>query len=66
MKVTMNVERIREALENPEQSGLSEVELSILAAMAEMGGAEEEQRTQQVRKAKRKPRPTRIKKAKKK
>lgn len=38
MKITFDVERIQEALANPEQSGLDDVDLAVLSTCLELAG----------------------------
>lgn len=69
MKITFDVERIQEALANPELSGLDHVELAVLSTCLELAGGSNQcvliDDTWAPRK-KRKPRPSRIKRSKKK
>ncbi|EKP0299447.1 MAG: hypothetical protein ACRC2Y_01085 [Aeromonas veronii] len=67
MNINFDAERVRTALANPEQSGLDEVELSILSLFLETAGDTGQinivDDTQSPKK-KRKPRPRRIKRSK--
>ena len=69
MKITFDVERIQEALANPEQSGLNDVDLALLPALLELAEGPNHcviiDDTRAPRK-KRKPRPSRIKRSKRK
>ncbi len=69
MKITFDIERIQEALANPELSGLDDAELAMLPTLLEL--AKEAGHCviiddTQAPKKKRKPRPSRIKRSKRK
>lgn len=67
MNINFDAERVRAALANPEQSGLDEVELSILSLFLETAGDTGQINIigdTQTPKKKRKPRPRRIKQSK--
>ncbi|MFM4928562.1 hypothetical protein ACSZNT_14940 [Aeromonas veronii] len=67
MNINFDAERVRAALANPEQSGLDEVELSILSLFLETAGDTGQINIiddTQTPKKKRKPRPRRIKSSK--
>lgn len=70
MKITFDVERIQEALANPEQSGLDDVDLAVLSTCLELAGGSNQcviiDDTRAPKKKKRKPRPSRIKRSKRK
>lgn len=67
MNINFDAERVRAALANPEQSGLDDVELSILSLFLETAGDRGQINIiddTQTSKKKRKPRPRRIKQSK--
>ncbi len=69
MKITFDVERIQEALANPELSGLNDVDLAVLSTCLELAGGSNQCviiDDTQAPKKKRKPRPSRIKRSKRK
>jgi hypothetical protein len=69
MKLKFDAERAREVLKNPEQSGLDDVELAVLSTcldLAEGTGQGFIIDDTQTPKKKRKPRPSRIKRSKRK
>lgn len=69
MKLKFDAERAREALKNPEQSGLDDVELAVLSTCLELAGETGQGfiiDDTQTPKKKRKPRPSRIKRSKRK
>jgi len=69
MKITFDVERIQEALANPELFGLDDIDLAVLSTCLELVGEAGQALIiddTQTPKKKRKPRPSRIKRSKKK
>ncbi len=69
MKITFDIERIQEALANPEQSGLDDVDLAVLSTCLELAGGSNHCviiDDTRAPKKKRKPRPSRIKRSKRK
>lgn len=69
MKITFDIERIQEALANPEQSGLDDVDLAVLSTCLELAGGSNQCviiDDTRAPKKKWKPRPSRIKRSKRK
>ena len=69
MKLKFDAERAREVLANPEQSGLDDAALAVLSTCLELAGGTGQAfiiDDTQTSKKKRKPRPSRIKRSKRK